>query len=143
MVISRQERSMSDCSQQSHCAAQRHLLAEQCFGVGIQLGESSRQDFRSVSKVTRSKAKTSRPGPKLPRSGAERERTTAEKDDCDIAGDPLVDHCQGCLPRLTEYVTNFSLALGGLIGGNQRVGVVYHCRLNLLVRWQSSSLSSR
>ena len=26
----------------------------------------------------------------------------------------------GCLPRLTEYVTNFSLALGGLIGGNRR-----------------------
>ena len=24
---------MSDCSQESHCAAQRHLLAEQCFGV--------------------------------------------------------------------------------------------------------------
>ena len=41
------------------------------------------------------------------------------------------------VPRLTEYVTNFSLALG-LIGGNRRVGVVYHCRLNLLVRWQSS-----
>ena len=37
----------------------------------------------------------------------------------------------GCLPRLTEYVTNFSLALGGLIGGNRRVGVVYHCRVNV------------
>ena len=24
---------MPDYSQQSHCAAQRHLLAEQCFGV--------------------------------------------------------------------------------------------------------------
>ena len=48
----------------------------------------------------------------------------------------------GCLPRLTENVTNFSLALGGLIGRNWRVGVVYHCRLNLLVRWQSSNLSS-
>ena len=49
----------------------------------------------------------------------------------------------GCLPRLTKSVPNFSLALGGLIGGNRRVGVVDHCRLNLLVRWQSSSLSSR
>ena len=37
----------------------------------------------------------------------------------------------GCLPRLKEYVTNFSLALEGLIGGNRRVAVVYHCRLNL------------
>ena len=44
----------------------------------------------------------------------------------------------GCLPRLTEYVTNFSLALGGLIGGNLRVGVVYHCRLNLLVRCRAT-----
>ena len=34
----------------------------------------------------------------------------------------------GCIPRLTENVTNFSLALGGLIGGNRRVGVVYHCK---------------
>ena len=50
--------------------------------------------------------------------------------------------CIGYLPRLTENVTKFSLALGGLIGGNWRVGVVYHCRLNLLIRWQSSSLSS-
>ena len=44
--------------------------------------------------------------------------------------------------RLTENVTNFSLALEGLIGGNRRVGVVDHCRQNLLVRWQSSGLSS-
>jgi hypothetical protein len=49
----------------------------------------------------------------------------------------------GCLPRLTKSVPDFSLALGGLIGGNRRVGVVDHCRLNLSVRWQSSSLSSR
>ena len=33
MFISRQERSISDRSQQSHCAAQRHGLAEQRFGV--------------------------------------------------------------------------------------------------------------
>ena len=52
------------------------------------------------------------------------------------------DRAVGCLPRLTEYVTNFSLALGGLIGGNRRVRVVYLCRLNLLVSGQSSSLSS-
>ena len=33
MFISRQERSVSDSSQLSHCSARRHGLAEQRFGV--------------------------------------------------------------------------------------------------------------
>ena len=44
--------------------------------------------------------------------------------------------------KLTKSVTYFSLDFAGLIGRNRRVGVVSFCRLNLLVRWQSSSLSS-